>query len=285
MDGGIRRGSDVVKALALGAKAVMIGRAYLWGLAANGQAGVENVLDILRMGIDSTLLGLGKASIADLSSGRPGDPRRLLAAPVRRLTALSLGSLGMAVRLVPGVPCRHRRRVDRAWGGHDVTRRAARRRGTDRGPLVERQLQGRAGLDAHRQGGTHLADRPGRRPRRRARRRPARTAGRHAGAGARLRHRRVAPRRVRRVRPGAGRVAGGAARRADGARGDGGRDGRVHGGDVGDRPPGPRCHSRRGPGARHRRHRRGRLDGGRHARRGSGTRWWRAPASPTRPSS
>jgi L-lactate dehydrogenase (cytochrome) len=67
MDGGIRRGGDVVKALALGAKAVMIGRAYLWGLAANGQAGVENVLDILRMGIDSNLLGLGKSSIAELS--------------------------------------------------------------------------------------------------------------------------------------------------------------------------------------------------------------------------
>jgi pre-mycofactocin synthase len=46
---------------------VMIGRAYLWGLAANGQAGVENVLDILRSGIDSDLLGLGKASIADLT--------------------------------------------------------------------------------------------------------------------------------------------------------------------------------------------------------------------------
>jgi heme/flavin dehydrogenase (mycofactocin system) len=67
MDGGVRRGSDVVKALALGARAVMIGRASLWGLAANGQAGVENVLDILRAGIDSTLLGLGKASIAELS--------------------------------------------------------------------------------------------------------------------------------------------------------------------------------------------------------------------------
>ncbi len=67
MDGGIRRGSDVVKAVALGAKAVMIGRAYLWGLAANGQAGVENVLDVLRMGIDSTLMGIGKSSIADLS--------------------------------------------------------------------------------------------------------------------------------------------------------------------------------------------------------------------------
>jgi heme/flavin dehydrogenase (mycofactocin system) len=67
LDGGIRRGSDVVKALALGARAVMIGRAYLWGLAANGQAGVENVLDVLRGGIDSALLGLGHHSIHDLS--------------------------------------------------------------------------------------------------------------------------------------------------------------------------------------------------------------------------
>ena len=67
MDGGIRRGSDVVKALAFGAEAVMIGRAYLWGLAANGQAGVENVLDILRSGMDATLLGMGKSGIADLS--------------------------------------------------------------------------------------------------------------------------------------------------------------------------------------------------------------------------
>jgi pre-mycofactocin synthase len=67
LDGGIRRGSDVVKALALGARAVMIGRAYLWGLAANGQAGVENVLDILRGGIDSAVLGLGHSTVHDLS--------------------------------------------------------------------------------------------------------------------------------------------------------------------------------------------------------------------------
>jgi heme/flavin dehydrogenase (mycofactocin system) len=66
LDGGIRRGSDVVKALALGARSVMIGRAYLWGLAANGQAGVENVLDILRGGIDSALLGMGLSSIDEL---------------------------------------------------------------------------------------------------------------------------------------------------------------------------------------------------------------------------
>ncbi|MDQ1674286.1 MAG: pre-mycofactocin synthase, partial [Frankiaceae bacterium] len=67
LDGGVRRGSDVIKALALGARAVMIGRAYLWGLAANGQAGVENVLDILRSGVDSALLGLGKSSVTELT--------------------------------------------------------------------------------------------------------------------------------------------------------------------------------------------------------------------------
>jgi L-lactate dehydrogenase (cytochrome)/glycolate oxidase len=67
LDGGVRRGGDVVKALALGARAVLIGRAYLWGLAANGQAGVENVLDILRGGIDSALLGLGRSAIGELS--------------------------------------------------------------------------------------------------------------------------------------------------------------------------------------------------------------------------
>jgi len=67
LDGGIRRGSDVVKALALGARAVMIGRAYLWGLAANGSAGVKNVFDVLRGGIDSTLLALGRSSIGELS--------------------------------------------------------------------------------------------------------------------------------------------------------------------------------------------------------------------------
>jgi heme/flavin dehydrogenase (mycofactocin system) len=66
MDGGVRRGSDVVKALALGARAVMIGRPYLWALGAHGQAGVENVLDVLRNGIDSTLLGLGRSSVKDL---------------------------------------------------------------------------------------------------------------------------------------------------------------------------------------------------------------------------
>jgi heme/flavin dehydrogenase (mycofactocin system) len=67
LDGGIRRGSDVVKALALGARAVMIGRAYLWGMAANGEKGVNNVLAILRSGIEETLYGLSKTSIHQLS--------------------------------------------------------------------------------------------------------------------------------------------------------------------------------------------------------------------------
>ena len=67
LDGGIRRGGDVAKALALGAKAVMIGRAYLWGLAANGQAGVENVLDLLRDGLGSARVGLGRPDVGDLS--------------------------------------------------------------------------------------------------------------------------------------------------------------------------------------------------------------------------
>ena len=67
LDGGIRRGGDVAKALALGAKAVLIGRAYLWGLAANGQAGVENVLDLLRDGLGSAMVGLGHPSVSDLN--------------------------------------------------------------------------------------------------------------------------------------------------------------------------------------------------------------------------
>jgi L-lactate dehydrogenase (cytochrome)/glycolate oxidase len=104
LDGGVRRGSDVVKAIALGARAVMIGRAYLWGLAANGQAGVENVLDILRGGIDSALLGLGRSSIHDLTPDDvvipPGFERRLgaPAAPSRDTASRDTPSRGTASR-------------------------------------------------------------------------------------------------------------------------------------------------------------------------------------------
>jgi len=66
LDGGVRRGGDVVKALALGARAVMIGRPCLWGLAAGGPEGVRNVFDVMRAGIDLALLALGRASVHDL---------------------------------------------------------------------------------------------------------------------------------------------------------------------------------------------------------------------------
>ena len=99
LDGGIRRGSDVVKALALGARAVMIGRAYLWGLAAGGQAGVENVLDIMRGGYRLRAAGSGPFLRARSESGGPGDPGRLSApagdlAPARSRAYDSMTSTG-----------------------------------------------------------------------------------------------------------------------------------------------------------------------------------------------
>jgi L-lactate dehydrogenase (cytochrome) len=66
MDGGVRRGTDVVKALALGATACMVGRPYLWGLAAGGAKGVEQVLDIFRQEIDRTLALLGACTVDDV---------------------------------------------------------------------------------------------------------------------------------------------------------------------------------------------------------------------------
>jgi heme/flavin dehydrogenase (mycofactocin system) len=66
-DGGIRRGADVVKALALGARAALVGRVWMYGLAAGGEAGVRQVLEILRSGIDETLIGLGHPSVHGLT--------------------------------------------------------------------------------------------------------------------------------------------------------------------------------------------------------------------------
>jgi L-lactate dehydrogenase (cytochrome) len=66
LDGGIRRGSDIVKALALGARAVLIGRAYAYGLGAAGGAGVSQVIDILRTDVIRTMKLLGCASVQDL---------------------------------------------------------------------------------------------------------------------------------------------------------------------------------------------------------------------------
>ncbi|HEX9144139.1 MAG TPA: alpha-hydroxy acid oxidase [Candidatus Binatia bacterium] len=68
LDGGIRRGADVVKALALGAKAVFIGRPLFWGLAVDGERGVIRVLDILREEIEITMAKCGRTDIASIDS-------------------------------------------------------------------------------------------------------------------------------------------------------------------------------------------------------------------------
>jgi len=68
MDGGIRRGSDIVKAICLGARAVLIGRAYAYGLAAAGEAGVARALEILRADVERTLRLLGCPCVAALDS-------------------------------------------------------------------------------------------------------------------------------------------------------------------------------------------------------------------------
>ena len=66
MDGGIRRGGDVVKALCLGARAVLVARPYLWGLTVGGQQGVEDVLGILRAEVVRAMALLGRSSLAAL---------------------------------------------------------------------------------------------------------------------------------------------------------------------------------------------------------------------------
>jgi L-lactate dehydrogenase (cytochrome) len=68
MDGGVRRGSDIVKAICLGARAVLIGRAYAYGLAAAGHDGVVRALEILREDVERTLRLLGCASVAQLDA-------------------------------------------------------------------------------------------------------------------------------------------------------------------------------------------------------------------------
>jgi len=76
MDGGIRRGSDIVKAICLGARAVLVGRAYVYGLAAAGHAGVTRALEILRTDVERTLKLLGCPSIAALDGSYVDVPSR-----------------------------------------------------------------------------------------------------------------------------------------------------------------------------------------------------------------
>lgn len=79
VDSGFRRGSDIVTALALGAKAVLVGRAHLYGLAAGGEAGVRHCIDILSREVRMTMQLCGATSVAELDrslvhrdSGAPG---------------------------------------------------------------------------------------------------------------------------------------------------------------------------------------------------------------------
>ena len=66
IDGGIRRGADVVKAIALGARAVLIGRPHLWGLTVAGEAGVAHVIELYRREIDRVMGLMGVSRLADL---------------------------------------------------------------------------------------------------------------------------------------------------------------------------------------------------------------------------
>jgi len=75
MDGGIRRGTDIAKAIAMGARAVLCGRAYAYGLAAAGEAGVDRAIDILRVDLDRTLRLLGCPSVAALDRSSVNVPK------------------------------------------------------------------------------------------------------------------------------------------------------------------------------------------------------------------
>jgi len=74
VDGGVRRGTDVFKALALGAKAVGIGRPMLWGLGAFGQAGVDRVLEIMQGELKLVMGNCGTPSVADINRAYVSTP-------------------------------------------------------------------------------------------------------------------------------------------------------------------------------------------------------------------
>lgn len=96
LDGGVRRGADVVKALCLGAAACLLGRPALWGVAVAGQAGVAHVLELFRREIDRTMGLCGAARIAELGPDllfRPGDPR---CPTSRSSTAMSISTTSSA---------------------------------------------------------------------------------------------------------------------------------------------------------------------------------------------
>ncbi len=70
MDGGVRHGADIYKALALGAQGVGVGRPYIWGLSAFGQEGVERVIDILHAELRLTMQRMGTPTVREISGAR-----------------------------------------------------------------------------------------------------------------------------------------------------------------------------------------------------------------------
>jgi isopentenyl diphosphate isomerase/L-lactate dehydrogenase-like FMN-dependent dehydrogenase len=66
LDGGIRRGTDVLKALALGARAVLVGRPVIWGLAVNGQEGVHSMLELLRAELEMAMVLAGQPTLGSI---------------------------------------------------------------------------------------------------------------------------------------------------------------------------------------------------------------------------
>jgi isopentenyl diphosphate isomerase/L-lactate dehydrogenase-like FMN-dependent dehydrogenase len=92
VDGGIRRGSDIVKAVAIGARAVLLGRAYAFGLAADGERGVTRAIDILSGEMKRTMKLLGCAAITDLDRRRIDVP----ASWETRLTRAGQGTFSAA---------------------------------------------------------------------------------------------------------------------------------------------------------------------------------------------
>ena len=69
LDGGVRRGADVFKALALGARAVLIGRPYAWALAADGERGVRTVLRLLEEELENAMIASGCSDVGEVQSG------------------------------------------------------------------------------------------------------------------------------------------------------------------------------------------------------------------------